>query len=485
MRSDEKAAEVGRNRFVWLQTILSQMLHKFLRTTLRVGVLTGGAVALLSSLGAWHYLESSLYATDMKHAAMVNAGLGLTQRVVVVAIDDQAFQTFFDEQSPLRKDKLSELLGTIAGAAPRAKRLVVDLDLAPQHDGLQGADLDRVLKAHASRWVLAATDGVTPEDRALRQQWRDGLCRAGVSFGIPMVPTEFGHARNTHQYVGSLSDVALRSQPHCVSMDQPLQVQPSVLWPHSIQTGMVLPFSGDLELLAQTLQAVDPEWVVIGGSWGKDDIFATPFGDRFGLMIHAAALEARLNGSRQLPYFAQVLVAMGFVGVLTWVLTSITLWSDRWSAIPSSLEGQLAGHQFFVDRFRPLLLLGVILGLLLLLVMALGLFWGLTGWWLPSSTVATVTLTTVMLDWNWGRAEIKAYGSLQESWKDTLAEPVLREWRSLRAACLALWGRAPSQAWAAQPRYRLHFEAVMSLMGLVAQTVLPLVFLALTLTKSR
>lgn len=470
-----------------LQRFTAQLLGEVAIRSLRSSLLISGAVLLLQSLGAWQYLASSQRAADMRLAAEHGPARAMAEQVLVVAIDDNAYQQFFDGQSPLRQDRVAQLLQTVATAAPQAQRIVVDLDLAPAGPTAASAALERVLLEHAPRWVLAAVPGATESDKHERTVWRERLCKAGVRLASPLVPTEFGQVRLTHQLSDSLSQVALAPGQGCVqpparAAARPLAQIAAPLSPQALRDGLVLPFDGRLDVLAQHLQAISPQWIVLGGTWGKDDLFATPFGDRYGLHVHAAALAGQLQGQRQAPYAVQLLSAWLFVTLTALMLSVVSGWLKRVGEPPAELMHQMSGHQFFALRVLPTLLMCVVLVLMLAMAHTVGWLWGHTGWWLPSGSVGAVVLAAVLLIWDWGRAEIRAHAVTGQVWRQVFWEPVRADLASMRHAGQALMGRpGVDPRWQSASRGRLAFEALMALASLVLQTGLPLITLTATL----
>ncbi len=453
---------------LFIQLVVEVAIDALRRSAL---IVTG--VLLLSSLGAWEYWVSSLHAVDMRLAASVQPlAPDLRKQVLMVAIDDLGYQQFFDEQSPLRQDRVAALLQTIESNAPHARRIVVDLDLAPRSDGTSSQELETLLNRNASRWVLAAAPGATKDDSLRRAEWRKRLCARGVSFASPMVPTDFGHANISHQYAGALSDVAARTSAVCLSPDEPLDLESAPLSPHALKDGIVLPFSGDLEMLGQAVQSLDPQWIVIGGTWGKDDLFETPFGERFGVAVHAAALSGRLNEDHEVSYFRQTMAAWVFVTLASVLLAAF---SKKLRALGRPALAEMAGHRFFESSVAPMLEMSLILLMLGAVVWLLGTLWGGSGIWIPSSTVASVTLVALILNRNWDSGEAHNFKSLKEALTHIVWAPLKEDGASVKMAWTALFRRRHAHPeWRRLSRSRLVFEGLMASCSVGLQTVLPL-----------
>lgn len=470
-------------------TALKQMQLALLRAglrSMRASLVTGAALTLLGSLGVGKYLNSSLQAVDVRRAAALTPDTRKDARVLVIGIDDQAFQGFFDGQSPLRQDHLAELLETVAAHAGKARRIVVDIDLAPTRRLAHAQRLEQVLSAAGSRWVLVTADGATQADSSERAAWRERLCRQGVSFALPAVATEFGYVRMGHQYRGALADVAWRQQQQCLAPEAPTELRRMALSPHELAEGTTVPFSGDLGALAQMIDALEPEWVVIGGMWGKDDVFQTPFGDRFGVQVHAAGLAGHVRGEREAPYLLQTAFAWGVVSAMTMLAAGISMRLRR--VARGGATELLPGHRFLDHGVRPLLLLLVVCACIAWVSWALGALWASSGYWIPSSSVVVITLVTVALSWNWGRDDIrrgaKDGGMAQEV--DALLVtplPLQAEWQSVKQ-CLP-WRAQDSvlAPWAALSARRRWLEGGLSALALLVQFGLPLLSFGLLLKQ--
>ncbi len=464
-----------------IQRLFSHLLAQVAIRSLRSSALTTGAVLLLSSLGAWQYLGNSLQAVDVRIASTAKVRVPPEKRVLIVAIDDGGYQKFFGGASPLRQDRLAEFLQVVAGNSPHAKKIVVDLDLAPTLRASETVALDAVLSERPDRWVLASITGATPADNAARASWRQKLCLRGTAFGLPHIPTVFGYINLSHQFSASLAEAAMATGSRsCIAPVLPLQLQSAPVSPHSLREGAVLAFGGDLSQLAQSLKALDPQWVIVGGTWGSDDSFLSPFGTRFGVEVHAAELAGRLTGLVEVRYWLQLCVAWIFVTVMSLLLSTTSRRVRQWLSFPAT---DLPGHQFFETRLFPLLLMSGVLFLAAVLNFLLGLIYGYAGVWIPSRTVGSVTLISVMLVWNWGKANFPDYRTLKEASTSALFTPFVADWASLKLAVRSLRGGGGYGAIAGFGKARLAFEASMALLSILMQNVLPVVSVFYAMSK--
>lgn len=455
--------------------------------TIRASLLIGGVVLLLSNTGAWQYFSNSMLAHDIKRAAAWSGGGTSLSKVVVVAIDDAGYQAYFGAQSPIDRMRVKLLLEAVAAHATQAKRIIVDLDVSPvpgQSGGQQ--TLDAFLQLNPDRWVLPAVDAGAAQNMAEFAQWRAGLCKSGIRFGLSYLPSEFGYPRFTHQYQGSLAAVALQGAPECANPNVTLAQEVMPLSPTMLQTGLVIPFNGDLQALGAVLQAIGPDYVVVGGTWGKSDTFSTPFGERYGVQLHAAAISGALEQQRLAPHILQLVVAWLFVGTITLLFGYLTRAIGPWTA---PMGEHLPGHQFFVRAFVPFAFSLVTICLLFALVEALSVLHAKTGYWIGSSVVACTAMAAMLLIWNWGRGVPRRQAGLRQAWLDVVARPIAHDIGGIRRAFKILVHGPQPLAIAIAPgaimlsRKLAAFDGIFALFSLFMQTIAPLCLVGFAVFK--
>lgn len=465
---------------------LSQAIKSFLVAlvdtlfihTIRASLLIGGVVLLLSNTGAWQYLSNSMLAHDIKRTAAWSGGDTSLSKVVVVAIDDAGYRAYFGDKSPIDRVRVKQLLAAVSVHATQAKRIIVDLDVSPAPGQAAGQKaLDAFLQLNPERWVLSAVDSGAAQNMAELAEWRAGLCKSGIRFGLPFLPNEFGYPRFTHQYQASLAAVALQGAPACADPNGSFAQRVMPLSPTMLQTGLVIPFTGDLLALGAVLQAIGPDYVVVGGAWGKADTFSTPFGERFGVQLHAAAISGALEQQRLAPHILQLVVAWLFVGAISLLFGYLTVAIDRWTA---PMGEHLPGHQFFVRAFMPFAFSLITICLLFALVEALSLLHAITGYWIASSVVACTAMVAMLLIWNWGRGVPRKHAGLRQAWRDVVVQPIAHDVDGIRRAFKILVQGPQPLKLATGPseimlsRKRAAFDGVFALLSLFTQTLAPL-----------
>lgn len=470
-----------------LKTLLLALLHTVFIKTMRSSLLIAGVWMLMSNTGAWQYFSSSMLAHDVARTAHWSQFEATQAKVVVVAIDDAGYQGFFSAKSPLDRKLTKQLLDTIATSAPKAKRITLDLDLSPVPAQPNGQKmLDAYLLLDPKRWVLAAVNSGSEADIAAQKAWRERLCQQGISFGLPYVPHEFGYPKLIHQYENGLADMTLQPAGQCADPVDGFVQKAMPQSPAMLQTGLILPFSGDLNALAAMLQAVEPDWVVVGGAWGSTDVLATPFGDRFGVQIHAAALAGALEHQRVAPNGVQLVVAWLFVSVLSTVLTSMGAYLGRWFAPQTKA---MAGHRFFLEILSPLIFILIAIGLLYALSEGLSVLHARTGYWLPSSIVASTAMSSVLFVWNLGRNVPVNHDGITAAWRTMVSNPIKADVYSIATAAKTVFTGVQPQAWGVVPpkvpvsRWRAAFEGLFALVSLVVQAAAPFGIVTYALLK--
>ena len=456
---------------------------------------------LVSSSGAWMYLANSLTARDMQLVA-THEHAEKTHDVVVVGIDDVGYEQFFGGRSPLDKKRLVEFFSAITTSVPPSTQLVVDLDMAPA-PGEDVSSLMAFWRQHIpQRWVIADPVLAPQDPNNTSAAWRELVCDVGVRLGFPYLPFDFGYASGTHQFQGGFAEVAMKGMPDCKTwlaqrsdwkVEEDRLLLPRQAFPSSasfVKNGLVLPFQGNVEMLKQTLSQLKPKVVVIGGMWGSSDVFLTPFGERFGVHLHAAAIAGAQDDLELAPYWLQILTGLVFVSlisiVLGWankrLLNHVGLWGDRRLAVRREAPGEdMPGHVFLRQRMWPMFVTCSILAASLLVSEGLALLQVSTGLWLPSSGVFYMVIGNLLFVWNWGLNQIRYYGNLSDVWRLVYIEPIKKEWRSIRSGWRCLWNRSEITKAISRPRAAL--EGVLSAISLSAETLLPLSVMYFAVTR--
>lgn len=452
-------------------------------STLRGNLVIFGSMLLLSTTGVWRYMASSFDAHDMRRA-VAHGSAPNAPAVVVIGIDDQGYSRYFGGRSPLDQGRLAALLQALDAAAPTAGTIVVDLDLTPL-PGEDRAALFAVFKRAPARWVLADVPAGQADGAAGRAAWRAALCTLGVRLASPLVPTTFGYASTSTQYAGSMADVALHPAASACHQNAAqvtaAATPPAIAWassPHALSAGWVVPFQGDIKSARDAVEQLAPPWIVVGGMWGSGDMFNTPMGLRYGLQLHAAAIDGAVQHQRIAPQIAQFAAAWVGVAAMTlgFALIQMLLKQhiDPWTPA-------MKGLAFMRQSALPLAVIAYVFAGLIALSEVLAWITTHTGVWMPTSRVAAVVIVRVLLDWNWGVSPQVIDRSKNAAWRRTVLDPIRNDGQAIGFASRRLWalvrGRQPLPETEASPpigAVRAALDLLMVCLSLVVQTVFPL-----------
>ncbi len=482
------------------QRFFGQLLWHVLVSTLRGSLIFGGCMLLVSSTGTWKYLSSSFFAHDLQRVVAWEPADRAQPRVVVVAINDAAYDGYFGGRSPLDRRRLLELLKALDVSAADATGIVVDLDLAPLPGQEQKELLDFFAKK-PGRWVLAEPVLRPTDDTPTRALWRDRVCRTGIRMGLPYLPTEFGYASGSHQYRGSLTDVALDPGFHCTRLKD--TVQNAMLADGSmgltrysapmsgayIKQGWVVPFDGNLEPLKQTVAALQPQWVVLGGMWGTGDVLNSPLGERYGVQLHAAALDGQLQGEFQVAYIYQIMAAWLTLTVISLLLAFV---HRALHAVVFPWLDTYPGHRFLMNNVWPVLFTVLVFLCLMGVSEILAVVHARWHGWVPTATIAGSVLGYLMFVWNWGLKAINSPGTIGTTLLHSTMIPLRADWSSAKSAFKLVFfdqvaaprsnGKKASAP--VMSRTRAAAECMLSVLSLLLQTVLPAASLYFALSKT-
>jgi hypothetical protein len=479
-----------------IDVLTSQILYGVLVKTIRGSLLLMGGLMIVSGTSAWKFAESSFSAHDFVRSAhwMGNR----TTDVVTIGIDDTAYKEYFGGNSPLDRGKLLSLLQAIQNAAPGAKKIVIDLDLSPVLSDPQD-HLFSLFAARKDLWVLAEPIRGPSDETEATKSWRQRLCTAGMLVGLPYLPTEFGYLNDRQQFADSLADVAVRPRTDsCRVINKNIEAAkaedraPAMaklsfpMSPSYARDGMVVPFHGDLQELASALKTISPKYLVVGGFWGTGDILTTPFGDRYGAQLHAAAIDGALKDLRALPYVLNFLVMWCSLALLTIVLSVLQKGLHSWQQhVPAGMPG----HQFLGDRLWPIFVILLIFGWILGLSELLAMQFAWSGVQISTAVSAAAVIVYLMFSWNFGLKQIHHELNFRATLSKTLLGPIRKDWNSVAGVAHRWMGhRGPDKA--PDPKFAIlasgpaALEFSLALTSLLLQSLIPMVILYFSILKS-
>ncbi len=246
---------------------------------------------------------------------------------IVLQLTDRLYAETFQLRSPLDRGVLRQILETIIKAKPVVMAVDLDLSPIPSDDPRQQADqiaLDELLIQTAAKGEISIVT-IHPfpsEISALRKQdveWMSRLCRHGVRFSSPLLMKRLGVVVRQYHNAPSLAHVAwsaaeakAEKRPQDSYCERALAGDDSFLERfigEAIGQGKSFALNRaslehleryDLHTLKQLeqpsgLPAIAGRTIFIGGSYGVEDRFLTPFGELPGVTAHAIEYYSRIH----------------------------------------------------------------------------------------------------------------------------------------------------------------------------------------------
>jgi len=458
-----------------LKLFIGMFLGVGIMTVIRGQVVMALVMILMLNSGTWKYFSSTMTAYDMSLATHWKSTSAINNQPVVIAIDDEGYRSFFQSRSPVSREHMLALLEVIQAHTPVNTKIAIDIDLSPvSGEELAQKELDNFFIRHAGKWVVPAVrQGDSPQARTVRT-WREQMCHQGVLFGLPYVPTEFGYPKMTHQYEHGLADALIRKGDPCVDPETTLVQIPMPLLGISLDAAAVIPFSGDLSMLATELDILQPKAVMLGGMWGPNDIFGTPFGERYGVLLHNAAVAGAMNGEKLASDFTEIMMTWLFLSLMQLVLFKLCENMDRLSNIyATSMDGRV----FFDQDAKPTVFVGAVFAGLYLWVTMISYLHSMTGYWINTAQVCTSAIMYTMINWNFGRVNPALYVGIGHAWDEVIKVPVLHEVDNIRR-CFSLLKTHEINLHEVEngmTRHHVKFELFCASVSLFLQTIIPVI----------
>lgn len=460
---------------------------------LRGSFLFAAVMFLLSSSSPWKYLASVVTAHEMTRAAAWSSNAALKHLPLTIEVDDAGYAKWFDARSPVSRERMRALLGAIAAHTRPTTKVIIDIDVSPiRGKDVQQHELDQFLQQSPNRWVLPATRTGDPSQVAELASWRSGLCKAGIAFGLPYIPTEFGSPSLTHQYRNSLG-TSSGPRASCVDPELHFTQTPTPMLPIALKESYVLVFNGDLKALTASLDKLDPQSIVLGGTWGDGDVFTTPFGQRRGVQLHAATLAGIAIGEHLAPAMVEMILSWSFASMVSIVLFKFASGIGRKMAQPFS---KMPGHSFFITRVQPVFAIVIVLTLIVCLLEATAIVHALTGFWIDTARIGCYTFVYLLVNWNLGRTAPLMLNNWGTVFRELILMPLKKDVQSIRQTISLIVGRnddwdATESSFESAPvakvtvsKSRAIFEGLCAVVSLLMQTVLPVVSFSYILYRS-
>lgn len=270
-------------------------------------------------------------------------------RPSIVMIGRDAFETVFDDRSPLPRDRLAELLAQID---PRRTRvLAVDIDLAPsvmERAADTARPLDAALAALVARGTavvlgLPPAAGSTP---GATLKWVQGRCADGIRFGgvqlhqrlgvvsrvvqgTPTLASVAFAAAGTHHGASTICDLARTAHEEEAFYDA---IEHAGAGEHGGEEPESIPLSGaasnwaTLQGDTHAVQLLDGHVAIedagklrrvvfLGGAYNEGERMMTVGGEAWGVQVHAASFTSMVRDTRDVLFWVAALADI-VIGVL-------------------------------------------------------------------------------------------------------------------------------------------------------------------------
>jgi len=290
---------------------------------------------------------------------------------IVVRIDQETFESRYQDRTPLDRCVLAQQLAAIYAAKPEI--VVVDLDLSPAlwitgalRTGSVGEaqceqdlyQLIRLAAAHTKTILIcpfpAADAHVAANEQ--KQRWRHNLVadtHEQVRFGHAALPVRYGVTNEYFVDPESIYAVAhaagdVTRRPRCVSCEQSDHTLPKEkieprAWAKlrwmltSVASDREI--TANLETLLQTSGDASKPVVFFGAGYSGDDLFLTALGEFYGVEIHAAAFASQSRWSwlsHLVGFVSDLIFAFIFGLLIAWYWKRYFTW--RTAAAPDYAE---------------------------------------------------------------------------------------------------------------------------------------------------
>lgn len=267
----------------------------------------------------------------------------------IFLIQENDFVHRYSEKTPINRCELAHDIQRIVDKSPQY--LAIDFDLSPQVNASSEDEqcqkrLDNLVDREAHRLILLApfpTSFAALQDA--KHQWMLARCHAGVAFADGVINASFGAV--TEQAIGETDEHKVQMAAQMVSGPSPLicqqvrnaQQADTNPWlnreaQNSRQpAGKTTPINFPLAIKELPIIAMDSallnntvslkgSTVLLGGSYGKDDLFLTNIGELPGAVVHGASMLTLAKPIKQPPMWLSWLLemgmALGFAGLVVY-----------------------------------------------------------------------------------------------------------------------------------------------------------------------
>ena len=262
---------------------------------------------------------------------------------ITIMISNFMFEKEFESKTPLDKDKLYNLIYKIISKDP--KRIIFDLDISPDYNFLKKSN--EVLNSKIYNLLIENSNKIdiilpfafiseAKENKLLKLEWVDKMCKGGVNFGSPLLTSEMGISLEFRDYNNLLSHVAYDNNS---TVCRDIVLEKNTI--NNLQTRYKKNNDNSEHKLINYnridsntffLNSIDElenknlknKTVFIGGGYGFSDKYITPSGEKFGVQIHEAIFYTLKNkidiANIYITLFIDFLLAISFGLLIEFIL---------------------------------------------------------------------------------------------------------------------------------------------------------------------
>jgi len=245
--------------------------------------------SMLQSIESSYYAKKSVYNSN--------------NQSISILISNELFEREFNSQIPLDKNKLDYILKQIIKQNP--KRIVFDLDISPDYNFRTTNqsikhNLYNTLKENSKNIEIVLPFyfiAETKENNILKKQWVSYMCEGNVKFGFPFIYSEIGSVLQYNKNKDHVSLITKHTKNNLCSKvrDNTIDVK-EIIDEYSRKNALTerIPINyqqiNNSTILINSLNDLKEydfqnKTIFLGGGYGFDDKYITPYGEKFGVEV--------------------------------------------------------------------------------------------------------------------------------------------------------------------------------------------------------
>ena len=276
--------------------------NKFLLILISFFFVNGIVYILDNKLGFFNIIHSAML-QSISSSKDIHSEYDEKSDSVVILLTNKIFEEEFNAQTPLNKEKLSEIVTKIAQQKP--KSIVFDLDISPDYNfslskQMYSDDIYEVLQTYANEIdiILPFTFiAQTNKNKELKLDWVKKMCQHNIHFGIPFLTNEIGSVLKYYENPNHVSLTINKENGICndiknITVDDFENIQNKYFKENkrfnssAINYEQINNHTIYIDSINDLTQYNFQDKVIfLGGGYGFDDKYITPYGEKFGVEI--------------------------------------------------------------------------------------------------------------------------------------------------------------------------------------------------------